>query len=70
MAKPALNLGALTADEKLELIDDLWASIDFDALPLSPEHRAELDRRLDLLELEGPVGVPWEAVLAKMTPKP
>jgi putative addiction module component (TIGR02574 family) len=69
MAKPALNLGSLTSDEKLELIDDLWASIDFGAIQLSPEQRTELDRRLDRLELESPVGVPWEQVLARMNPK-
>jgi putative addiction module component (TIGR02574 family) len=70
MAKPALNLADLSLDEKLELIDDLWTSIDFSELPLTPEQRSELDRRLDRLELEGPVGVPWEQVRAEMTTKP
>ena len=69
MAKPALNLADLSVDEKLELIDDLWTSIDFSELPLTPEQRAELDRRLDRLEQEGPVGVPWEQVRAEMTSK-
>jgi putative addiction module component (TIGR02574 family) len=69
MAKPALNLTALTSEEKLELIDDLWTSIDFSDLPLTPEQRVELDRRLDRLEQEGPVGVPWEQVRAEMTNK-
>ncbi len=27
---------------------------------------AELDRRLDALEAEGPVGIPWERVRAKL----
>lgn len=68
MGKPALDLTKLTADEKLELIDDLWRSLSPDDLPLGPELRAELDRRLDRLEREGPVGVAWEDVLAEMTP--
>ncbi len=69
MAKPALNLTALTTEEKVELIDDLWTSIDFDALALTAEQRAELDRRLDRLEEEGPVGIPWEQVRSEMTSK-
>ncbi|WP_437869885.1 addiction module protein [Sorangium sp. So ce302] len=67
MGKPALDLSKLTADEKLDLIDDLWRSLSSDDLPLSSELRAELDRRLDRLDLEGPVGVPWEDVRAEMT---
>jgi putative addiction module component (TIGR02574 family) len=67
MAKPALNLDSLTSEEKLELIDELWLSVEFDQLPLSPELRAELDRRLDRIESEGDAGVPWEQVRAQMT---
>lgn len=67
MAKPALDLSKLTAEEKLEMIDDLWASLAADDLELSPELRNELDRRLDLLDREGPTGVDWEDVYAEMT---
>lgn len=67
MGKPALDLSKLTADEKLDLIDDLWRSLSPDDLPMSSELRAELDRRLDRLESEGPIGVAWEDVLAEMT---
>jgi putative addiction module component (TIGR02574 family) len=67
MAKPALNLAVLTNEEKLELIDDLWTSINFGALALTPDQREELDLRLDRLEKEGPVGVPWDLVRAEMT---
>jgi putative addiction module component (TIGR02574 family) len=67
MAKPALNLADLTPEEKLELIDDLWASIGVGDLPLTPDQQAELDRRLDRLDREGPVGIPWENVRAEMT---
>ncbi len=67
MAKPALNLDALTPEEKLELIDDLWTSIGANDLPLTPEQQVELDRRLDRLDREGPVGTPWEDVRAEMT---
>lgn len=67
MGKLAIDLSKLTAGEKLDLIDDLWRSLSPDELPLTTELRAELDRRLDRLESEGPVGVPWEDVLAEMT---
>ncbi|WP_437926812.1 addiction module protein [Sorangium sp. So ce291] len=67
MGKPALDLSKLTVDEKLDLIDDLWRSLSSDDLPLSSELRAELDRRLDRMELEGPIGVPWEDIRAEMT---
>lgn len=70
MSKPALNLTSLTTDEKLELIEDLWTSIDFSTLAITPEQRAELDRRLDRLDEEGAVGVPWAQVRAEMTSKP
>ena len=66
MAKPALDLSSLTADEKLELIDDLWSSIDPMDLSLDDAQRAELDRRIERLEKEGPVGTDWESLRAKM----
>ena len=67
MAKPALDLSKLTAEEKFELIDDLWESLAGDDVALTPEIDAELDRRLDRLERDGPTGVPWEDVRQEMT---
>lgn len=67
VAKPAVDISNLTADEKLDLIDELWGSFKPEDLPLSPELRAELDRRLDRLDREGPTGVPWDQVRARMT---
>ena len=42
----------LPIDERIKLVEDLWDSIaaDQQALPLTPEQRAELDRRLDAYE--------------------
>jgi putative addiction module component (TIGR02574 family) len=67
MAKPALDLSSLTPDEKLELIDDLWGSLRPEDFALTNEQRAELDRRLDRLDREGPIGTPWDELRAKMT---
>lgn len=59
MAKPALDLGKLTRDERLELLEELWDSLsqEGDTLPLTNEQEAELDRRLDAIEPDGWVGI-------------
>jgi putative addiction module component (TIGR02574 family) len=67
MAKPAFDLTKLTAEEKLELIDELWTSITPEEFPLTAEQRSELHRRLDHLDEEGPVGVSWDSVRLEMT---
>jgi putative addiction module component (TIGR02574 family) len=67
MSKVALDITRLSRDEKLDLLDDLWENLgrDPEALPLSDLQRAELDRRLDELEAEGPVGLSWDEVVAQ-----
>ncbi len=66
MAIPALDLNNLTPVEKLKLIDDIWATIDFSSFEESPDVDIELNRRLDRLDAEGPSGIPWESVKAEM----
>jgi putative addiction module component (TIGR02574 family) len=68
MAKPAIDLAALTPDEKFELIDDLWGSLKPEDFALTGEQQAELDRRLDRVGRDGPIGTSWDDVRAKMTP--
>lgn len=67
MVKPALDLSRLTPKEKLELIDELWTSITPEEFPLTAEQRADLHRRLDHLDEDGPVGVSWDSVRLEMT---
>jgi putative addiction module component (TIGR02574 family) len=52
MAKPDLDIRALSPDERLDLIERLWESLeaDEDAIPLTDEQRSELDRRLTSTE--------------------
>ena len=70
MGKPALDLAKLTAEEKFDLIDELWESLGDDALALPPEVDAEMDRRLDRLDRDGLTGsISWEDVRAEMTRK-
>lgn len=54
MAKPALDLSGLTPDEKLDLIDEIWGSFGPDDFTLDAAQRAELDRRLEQLDRDGP----------------
>jgi putative addiction module component (TIGR02574 family) len=68
MSKPALNIAALTPQERLSLLEQLWDSLTAtpEAIPLTEAQREELDRRLDDLEVEGPVGIPWDEVLSRI----
>ena len=68
MSKRALDIASLTLDERLSLLEELWDSLAAvpEALPLTPAQRVELDRRLDDLDAEGPVGIPWDEVLSRI----
>ena len=68
MSKPALDITALTPEERLSLLEQLWDSLAArpEAVPLTQAQHEELDRRLDDLEREGPVGIPWEEVLSRI----
>ncbi|MFW5739345.1 MAG: addiction module protein [Myxococcota bacterium] len=62
MAKPAIDLSEMTADEKLELIDEIWQSLGPEAFSLTAQQRDELDRRLDRIDRSGPAEKTWEDV--------
>jgi len=56
----AIDVRQLSRDERLDLIEQLWDSLsdeERDSVPLTAEQEQELDRRLDALEKEGPVGI-------------
>jgi len=63
-----IDISTMSPDERLELLERLWDSLSAtpEAIPLTDAQRKELDRRLDDLEREGPVGIPWEEVLRKI----
>ena len=65
------NLRRLSLDERIRLVEDLWDSIaaDQNALRLTPEQQAELDRRIDTYEAEGLPGRPAEDVIAEIRRK-
>ena len=48
------KLRELPIEERIKLVEDLWDSIaaDKEVLPVTPEQKAELDRRLDSYEAD------------------
>lgn len=63
MAKPGIDFSHLTPEERLQLIEDLWDSLDSASLLLSEAQAAELDRRMELHRRDPDRGTPWEEVL-------
>lgn len=63
-----IDIASLSQAEQLELLEKLWDSLSAtpEAIPLTDPQREELDRRLDELEREGPVGIPAEEVLGRL----
>ena len=68
MSKPDVDIASLTSEERLSLLEELWDSLaaEPEALPITPAQRVELERRLDDLDIEGPVGIPWDEVLRRI----
>jgi putative addiction module component (TIGR02574 family) len=68
MGKRDVNIASLTPEERLSLLEELWDSLAAapEGLPLTSTQRVELDRRLDDLDAEGPVGIPWDEVLSRI----
>jgi len=68
MSKHGFDIASLTPEERLDLLEEVWDSLAAtpESIPLTGAQRAELDRRLDDLEREGPVGIPWDEVLGRI----
>jgi putative addiction module component (TIGR02574 family) len=50
----------LTPQERIDLMDALWESLEQEDIPLTRDQMAELDRRLDDLEKNPGAKVTWE----------
>ena len=63
-----IDITTLSREEQLQLLENLWDSLSSTpkAIPLTDAQREELDRRLDELDSEGPVGIPVEEVLGRL----
>ncbi len=61
-----VDLGKLSPPERLELISQLWDSLQDKDLPLPAAQREELDRRLETLDDDMKTAKPWNVLRAEM----
>ena len=68
MAKPNIDINELSPDERLELIEDLWDSLSSkpEVLALTDAQRDELGRRIDDMDQDETLGIPWQDVLKQI----
>ena len=59
---------SLSVSERILLVEDIWDSIAEvpEAVELTKEQRAELDRRLDAYHRDPDAGSPWTEVLGRI----
>lgn len=57
---------SLPKDERIDLVMELWASIDADDQPISDELRAELDRRKAVDDSDPAPAEDWDQLKAKL----
>lgn len=62
---PPFDISRLTPRERIELAEELWDSLAEEDIELTPEQAAELERRRERLERDGPRGRPWRDVLGE-----
>jgi putative addiction module component (TIGR02574 family) len=63
---PTLDYSHLSARERLDLIGEIWESIDAEAVPLTAAQEAELARRLETFDDDIKQGTPWEDFEAEL----
>ncbi len=63
MSAPKFDFSRLSPSERLQLVEELWDSLTDEEIDLTAEQRAEVERRRERLEREGPAGRPWREVL-------
>ena len=61
-----LGIDSMGVEERLELIGEIWDSIAQDpaTVPVSGDHLAEIQRRLDAIAADGDLGRPAKEVIA------
>ena len=66
MAAPILDFSHLTPDERIELAEQLWDSLDTAAVEPDDAQLAELRRRRAELAADDDPGEPWEQVIREI----
>jgi len=63
---PTVDFRHLSTQERLDLIGEIWDSIDADSVPLTTAQAAELDRRLETLDEDIKNGIDAADSLAEL----
>ena len=66
VADSNIDVKQLSAEERLILIEQIWDSLEAEAVPVTEAQKAELDRRIEEMDRDGERGIPWEDVLTKI----
>jgi putative addiction module component (TIGR02574 family) len=68
MGLPQLDIDHLSAEERIQLAEELWNSLldRPEQIPLTAAQEEELDRRLEAYRKDGAPGEPWREALAKI----
>jgi putative addiction module component (TIGR02574 family) len=66
MAAPLFDFRHLTPAERIELAEELWDSLEPEAIAPSETHIAELRRRRAELAADDDPGEPWETVIKEI----
>ncbi len=72
MKKPRVRIESLSNDERLDLLERLWDSLNKtpSKVVVTPDQLAELDRRSDALDQDAAkgqaLGVPWDEVVRQL----
>ena len=68
MSRPAIEIGSLNKEERLELIESLWESLVTDPsnIPVTDAQKRILDERLDAIATGDDAVIPWEVVKARI----
>jgi putative addiction module component (TIGR02574 family) len=61
-----LDFSHLSVNERLQLAEDLWDSIDDEQIPIPDCHREELDRRLAAYQADPESGIQWEELRERL----
>ena len=63
VSSPIFDFSHLTPEERIQLAEELWDSLEPSAVPLTPELAAELRRRREEYRRDGDPGHPWREAL-------
>jgi putative addiction module component (TIGR02574 family) len=61
-----IDISSLSPKERLDLIGELWDSLEADDVPLTPAQAAELDRRLASADADLADSIPWDTLRAEL----